>query len=154
LSSFGWSDCANGSSLNATGFENSLRQIMDAAAQSLNDGGKIVWIPSTLAGAGSAASASNTCISEQNAIGRRLVSGSKLNAVAVDLDTALQDACGGHGYESCSLQRLEDGSLLSESGKAFSAVIVAHAIAPLLGPRWEAVYRQVAPIGQKQWHRQ
>jgi hypothetical protein len=154
LSSFGWSDCANGSSLNVTGFENSLRHIMDAAAQSLNGGGKIVWIPSTLAGAGSAASASNACISEQNAIGRRLVSGSKkLNAVAVDLDTALQDACGGHGYKSCSLQRLEDGSL-SESGKAFSAVIVAHAIAPLLGPRWEAVYRQVAPSGQKQWHRQ
>jgi len=102
-----------------------------------------VWVPATLAGTDSAANASNACVSEYNAIGAR-VFGSEGSAVHVGLDKALEETCGGERFSSCSLQGFEDGGL-SEAGKTFGAVVVAHAIAPLLGPRWQAIYRQVAP---------
>ena len=58
----------------------------------------------------------------------------------------MRDTCGGEGYERCALQRPDDGVSLNAAGQAFSAVVVANAIAPLLGARWEAIYRKVAPV--------
>ena len=40
-----------------------------------------------------------------------------------------------HSYAQCNLQ-LYDNVHFTEAGKQFCAVVVAKAVAPLLGPKW------------------
>ena len=120
-----------------------LGAIYEVAAAALAPGGKILWVSTTpVPTVGSApqsftcglsGSAFNGCVDDYNTAALALLGG-KPNVEVLDLNAAVSDVCG-KPYESCNLQRWHDVHFTS-AGKQFCAVQVAHAVAPLLAPKW------------------
>jgi hypothetical protein len=140
-----------GRQVSSTAYEANLEAVYTAASSALNAGGRIVWVETTPGGEAYSATVSNPCIKDVNAIARRVL-GQKPNVVFADLHAAVDRVCGGSSYSSCKLQCNADapcawgakgGHHFTKAGRTFTGVIVSHAIAPLLGPRWMDILRQL-----------
>ena len=123
-------------------YEANLNKVYAAASAALNEGGKILYVPTTPGGEAYNRTVSNACIKDVNAIAQRVLGG-RPNVVMADLHDAVERACGGQSYARCKLQNTKDGHHFTPAGQTFTAVVVAHAIAPLLGPRWMSILRQL-----------
>ena len=62
----------------------------------------------------------------------------KPDMVLSDLYSAVIGVCGEFDTGYCALQNRNDIHFTS-AGRQFSAVVVAHAVAPLLGPKWASL---------------
>ena len=117
-----------------------LAVIYEAAHAALAPGGKIVWVTTTphsvtQTDCGITGAAFNTCIDDYNAAALALM-GAKPDVEVCDLNAAVVAVCGkNYGKGACNLQRYEDVHF-TDAGKAFCAIEVAHAVAPLLAPKW------------------
>jgi len=102
------------------------------ARRALAPGGKIVWVETTPTGA-NRYNISNSCVSVYNGIAALLFA-NKTDVATADLYGAVTGVCG-QGFTSCALQNPGDIHFTA-GGRQFTAVIVAHAIARELGPKW------------------
>jgi hypothetical protein len=137
-----------GRAVSAADYAKNLLAVYEAASAALNTGGKIVYVPTTPGGEAYSSTVSNPCIRDVNAIAQRVLGG-KPDVVMADLHAAVDKACGGADYARCKLQNTHDGHHFTKAGQTFTAVVVAHAIAPLLGPRWMAILRQLSAGGDR-----
>ena len=133
-----------GRQVSSVDYEKNLQTVYATASSALNVGGKIVYVPTTPGGEAYASTVSNLCIRKVNAIAQRVL-GHKPDVVFSDLHAAVDKVCGGSNYSSCKLQcnknapcprGAKGGHHFQPAGRTFTAVVVAHAVAPLLGPRW------------------
>ena len=131
-----------GRDVSAADYATNRLKVYEAASAALNPGGKIVYVPTTPGGEAHNSTVSNPCIRDVNAIAQRVLGG-KPDVVMADLHAAVTKACGGASYEKCKLQNTHDGHHFTKAGQTFTAVVVAHAIAPLLGPRWMAILKKL-----------
>ena len=131
-----------GRDVSAAAYATNLLKVYEAASAALNPGGKIVYVPTTPGGEACNSTVSNPCIRDVNAIAQRVLGG-KPDVVMADLHAAVTKACGGASYAKCKLQNTHDGHHFTKAGQTFTAVVVAHAIAPLLGPRWMAILKKL-----------
>ena len=131
---FGLEDCARPSGVSATAYASNLETIYQAAHAALNPGGSILWVSTLPAGANGTA-VDKRCVRSYNAAAAKLFA-TKNDTVIADLYAAVTKTCG-EDAASCPLQKAS-GAQLTASGRQFSGIVVAHAIAPLLGPAWAA----------------
>eukprot|EP01050_Picozoa_sp_SAG11_P003629 SAG11_NODE_210_length_12303_cov_10.235824_8_plen_229_part_00 len=148
-------DACHGAS--PSSFAQHVGQIYRAATASLSPNGTLLWVTSVPRGSGGtecgmAASAFDAKLEELNSAAVRALA-AKPNVEVLDLHAAVARVCGGGGgggYSSCNLQRHHNIHLTS-AGKQYAAIQVAHAIAPLLAPRWSALCHkmrdQFSPFG-------
>jgi len=118
-----------------------LNTIFEAASGSLAPGGKIVWVTTTPVSntfpvCNLTGDAFNQCVDEYNQAALELAA-SRKDIVVADLNEAVRDVCG-QDYATCNLQRY-DNVHFTDAGKQYCAVVVAKAVAPLLGPKWNAL---------------
>ena len=78
----------------------------------------------------------NKCIDDYNA-GALTLLGSKADVKVLDLNGAVSAVCG-KPYKACNLQ-LWHNVHFTTAGKQFCAVQVAHAVAPMLAPKWHTL---------------
>ena len=131
---FGQEDCRTGSKVRATAYTENLESVYADAHAALSPGGSIVWV-STLPAP--MASGENGCVKTYNAAASKLFA-AKEDVVVADLYNAVTKICGENiTLSSCPLQKA-NSNRLTASGRQFSGIVVAHAIAPLLGPAWAA----------------
>jgi hypothetical protein len=145
---FGLHDCcASTENMTKTQYVKNLGIIYQAARAALAPGGKILWVSTTPAptadGAtpqpftcGRSGSDFNSCIDDYNAAALTLL-GSKPDVKVLDLNSAVSAVCG-KPYKACNLQ-LWHNVHFTTAGKQFCAVQVAHAIGPMLAPRWHTL---------------
>jgi hypothetical protein len=144
---FGIHDCcpggdgrAKGVNVPKTDYIQNLATIYEAAHSSLAPNGSIVWVTTTphsttQADCGLTGQAFNACIDDYNAAALELL-GKKPDVKVCDLNAAVVSVCGkGYGKGECNLQRYENVHF-TDAGKQFCAIEVAHAVAPLLAPKW------------------
>ena len=148
---FGIHDCCPGGDGRAMGvsvplpdYLKNLAVVYAAASNALAPGGKILWVSTTPVPdlqpgkpqsftCNITGSAFNACVDAYNAAALRLL-GSHPDVTVLDLNAAVLKTCG-KGYKRCNLQRWANVHFTT-AGKQFCAVEVAHAVAPLLAPRW------------------
>ena len=101
---------------------------------------QVLWVSTTphsisQEDCGITGTAFNSCIDEYNAAALELL-GSKPDVEVCDLNAAVSAVCGkNYGKGECNLQRYENVHF-TDAGKQFCAIEVAHAVAPLLAPKW------------------
>ena len=148
--SFGIHDCCptpdHGTIENTTEAEyvKNLGDIYAVARSALSPGGKILWVsttpvPTVDSGGlqcGLSGADFNRCVDERNTAALALL-GSKPGVAVLDLNAAVAAVCG-KPYEACNLQRWQNAHFTT-AGKQFCAVQVAHAVAPLLAPKWNTL---------------
>jgi len=145
---FGIHDCCPGGDGRPPGqnvpkaeYIKNLNTIFEAASGSLAPGGKIVWVTTTPVSntfpvCNLTGDAFNQCVDEYNQAALELAA-SRKDIVVADLNEAVRDVCG-QDYATCNLQRY-DNVHFTDAGKQYCAVVVAKAVAPLLGPKWNAL---------------
>ena len=144
---FGIHDCC-GPKENVTKAQyiKNLGIIYSAAHTALAPGGKILWVSTTpVPTVGTAPQAFtcqrsgadfNGCVDSYNAAALALL-GSKPDVEVLDLNAAVSAVCG-KPYAACNLQ-LWQNVHFTTAGKQFCAAQVAHAVAPLLAPKWDSL---------------
>lgn len=127
-------------------YTKNLGVIYTAASKALSPGGKILWVSTTPVPTvgtqphpftcGRSGSSFNTCVDDYNGAALTLLSG-KPDVKVLDLNEAVSVVCG-KPYESCNLQ-LWQNVHFTTAGVQFNAIQVAHAVAPLLAPKWNTL---------------
>ena len=139
---FGLHDCClPKENVTQTQYVSNLGSIYRAARAALAPGGKILWVSTTPVSSqpgtcGRSGAAFNSCIDDYNAAAVALLGG-RPDIEVLDLNGAVSAVCG-KPYKACNLQ-LWDNVHFTTAGKQFCAVQVAHAIGPMLAPRWHTL---------------
>ena len=147
--SFGIRDCCGPTEnvTQAATYARNLGVIYEKASKALATGGKLLWVSTTpVPSVGSMAAQSftcgrsgtafNKCVDDYNSAANELLGG-KADVRVLDLNGAVSAVCS-KPYETCNLQRWHNVHFTT-AGKQFCAVQVAHAVAPLLAPKWNSL---------------
>lgn len=123
-------------------YVNNLEAVYAVASAGLADGGKLVWVQTTPTGNNSY-HIEDSCVRQYNTLAQGLFK-NKTNVVTADLYSAVTGVCG-QSFSDCALQKTSDIHFTA-GGRQFTAVVVAHAIAPLLGPKWANLTRSLTRL--------
>eukprot|EP01052_Picozoa_sp_SAG31_P002388 SAG31_NODE_84_length_27014_cov_3.743006_15_plen_598_part_00 len=133
--SFGLEDCKIGQVVASTTYIANLEKIYEGAHDALNPGGSIVWVSTLLVQANNSV-VDKDCVKRCNDLASKIFS-EKSDVVVADLHGAMEKVCAEPYAPWCALQK-HNNTQLTASGRQFSGIVVAHAVAPLLGPAWAA----------------
>jgi hypothetical protein len=134
---FGLHDCCDAGHtkpIPPANYSANLAEVYSKARKALAPGGKILWVETTPVSATNRFNIKNSCVKEYNGLAAKLFA-NKTDAVTCDLNQAVTSVCG-DDFDHCPLQKQQGDIHFTGAGRQVTAVVVAHAIAPLLGPKW------------------
>ena len=116
-----------------TDYVANLAAVYATASAGLAPGGKIIWIQTTPTSTNNSFHIENSCVKDYNDLAAKLFQ-NRTDCVIADLYSAVTGVCG-QVFSQCPLQKPKDIHF-NPAGRQFTAVVVAHAIARELGPKW------------------
>ena len=137
---FGLHDCCDAGHtkpIPAANYSANLAEVYSKARNALAPGGKLLWVETTPVSSTNRFNIKNSCVKEYNGLAAKLFANTT-DVVTCDLNQAVTGVCG-DDFDHCPLQKQQGDVHFTPAGRQVTAVVVAHAIAPLLGPKWSTL---------------